>query len=509
MLGPLELRPRTQRRLRVPPTLFALVVVASASLHAPGPFGPVSLDAQVTSTNDAARPGSVTRDPEVRGQIELFSAWLEGQLEIRGLPGVVVGVVAGDELVWARGFGHADLEAERPMEADTRFRMASHSKLFTATAIMQLREEGRLRLDDPVTEYLPWFEFRRAGPDDPPVTLEHLLTHASGLPREAGPHWTDWDFPTPDEVRELMADRQAPFSPEVRWKYSNLAYTIAGMVVEEVSGLSWADYLQENVFDPLGMSASSVDRPDPRLATGYGSRMPDGSREVLPFVDARGMAAATGLTSTVEDMARFVSAQFQEGARGGDRILSTASLREMHRVRMLESTWTRGQGIGFSVQRIDGRLYVGHGGGYPGYTTYTMIQLDDEVGTIALTNTNDSNPSQIARELMETVGRAVAAATATEPEKVAWDPAWERFAGVYASRWGRTQVIVMNERLVTIDPWSSSLDEPLELEPLGDGTFRMVAPTGGGPVGEIVRFVEENGEVTRMITGDSYSVRLR
>lgn len=451
---------------------------------------------------------SPVEDPDVQAQIGLFSAWLDGQLEIRGLPGVVVGVVAGDDLVWAEGFGHADIEADRPMDTDTRFRMASHSKLFTATAIMQLREEGRLRLDDPVTDYLPWFTFQAAAPDDPPVTIEHLLTHSSGLPREAGPHWTEWDFPTADEVRALMPEREAPFSPEVRWKYSNLAYTVAGMVVEEVSGSSWADYLQVNIFDPLGMSASSVDEPDPLLATGYGSRMPDGSREVIPFVDARGMAAATGLTSTVEDMARFVSAQFREGPRGGERLLSTASLREMHRVRMLESTWTRGQGIGFSVQRVDGEIYIGHGGGYPGYTTQTIIHPDSRVGVIVLTNTNDSNPGQIATELMETVGQALAEATAEEPEAVAWDPAWERFAGVYRSRWGTTRVLVMNERLVTMNPWASSLGDPVELEPLGDGTFRMVAPTGGGPVGEIVRFVEENGEVIRMVTGDTYSVRV-
>jgi CubicO group peptidase (beta-lactamase class C family) len=400
---------------------------------------------------------SAASDPEVQAQIDLFSAWVEGQIEIRGLPGIVVGVVAGDHLVWAEGFGHADLEADRVMETDTRFRMASHSKLFTATAIMQLREEGKVRLDDPVTDYLPWFTFQGADPDDPPVTIEHLLTHSSGLPREAGSHWTDWDFPTPDEVRALMPDRRAPFSPEVRWKYSNLAYTIAGMVVEEISGMSWADYLQRNIFDPLGMSASSVDSPDPLMATGYGSRMPDGSREVIPFVDARGMAAATGLTSTVEDMARFVSAQFRRGARGEDRLLSTASLREMHRVRMLET----------------------------------------------------SNPAQIAEELMSTVGEAVAAATKAEPEVVAWDPAWERFAGLYGNRWGRTRVLVMNERLVLMSPWAGSVGEPRQLEPIGDGTFRLMAPTGGSAVGEIVRFVEEDGEVVRMITGDSYSNRIR
>ena len=445
----------------------------------------------------------------MKAQIGLFSAWIEGQIAIRQLPGVVVGVVSDQDLIWAKGFGHADIAAGRPMELDTRFRMASHSKLFTATAIMQLREQGKVRLDDPVTEYLPWLTFRRAAPDDPPVTIEHLLTHSSGLPREAGSHWSDLDFPTEAELKELMTERQAAFSPEVRWKYSNLAYTIAGMVVEQVSGMSWADYLQKNIFDPLGMSASSVDREDPKMATGYGRRMPDGSREVLPFVDARGMAAATGLTSTVSDMAKFVSAQFRSGDRSGDRILSTPSLREMHRVRMLESTWTRGQGIGFSVQRIDNLLYVGHGGGYPGYTTNTLIQLDSKVGVIVLTNTTDSNPAQIAQQLMTTVGKAVAKATKPKGETVTWNPAWERFAGVYRSRGDESRVLVMNQRLVIMDPWAASIEDPIELAPIGDGTFRMLAPTGGGPVGEIVRFVEENGEVVRMITGDSYADRAR
>ena len=475
----------------------------------PGVLAAALLAVPVCSGAQSINTAQVAADPEVQAQARLFSAWMEGQIEIRGLPGAVVGVVAGDELVWAQGFGHADIDSGRAMEVDTRFRMASHSKLFTATAIMQLREEGKLQLDDPVVKHLPWFDFEEESPDDPPVTIEHLLTHSSGLPREASSHWTDFDFPTAEEVQELMPYRKAAFSPEVRWKYSNLAYTIAGMVIEEVSGMSWADYLQAHIFDPLGMSASSVDVPDPGLATPYGSRMPDGSRVIFPFVDARGMAAATGLTSTVEDMARFVSAQFRKGPRGGNRILSTASLREMHRVRMMENHWRSGQGIGFSVRRIDDELFVGHGGGYPGYTTNTTIQLDSKVGVIVLTNTNDSNPSQIAGELMSTVGEAVADAAAAQSEQVAWDPAWERFAGLYG-REGRgiTRVLLMNERLVTMNPWSSSIGYT-ELEPLGDGTFHMVAATGGGAVGEIVRFVEENGEVVRMITGDSYVVRMR
>jgi len=180
----------------------------------------------------------------------------------------------------------------------------------------------------------------------------------------------------------------------------------------------------------------------------------------------------------------------------------------MHRVRMLETNWTSGQGIGFSVRRNNDKLTIGHGGGYPGYTTTTTIQLDSKVGVIVLTNTNDSNPGQIARQLLNTVGEAVAKATAPEEEKIEWDSKWERFAGRYRSLWGDEQVLVMNKKLVIINPWSRSIGDPTELEPLGDGLFRMKAPTGGGAVGEIVRFVEENGVVTRMITGDSYSDRV-
>jgi hypothetical protein len=229
----------------------------------------------------------------------------------------------------------------------------------------------------------------------------------------------------------------------------------------------------------------------------------------MPFVDARGMAAATGITSTVEDMARFVSAQFRQGPAGSDRILSGAGLREMHRVRMLENNWTRGNGLGFAVTRNRDKVYVGHGGSYPGYITNTLIDLNAKVGVIVLTNAQDGDAGGIARQLMNTVGDAVAKAAAAQPDKVNWDPTWSRFAGLYRGRGGDSHVVELNEKLVIINPDASTLDDPIELQPLGDGTFRYVAPVGGGPVGEVVRFVEQNGQVVRMITGDSYVERVR
>ncbi|MBK8247389.1 MAG: beta-lactamase family protein [Gemmatimonadetes bacterium] len=456
----------------------------------------------------AQSAGSVANDPEVLGAARLFSAWMEGQIAYRGLPGIAVGVVSDQELVWSKGFGYADVQSKRPMTPSTLFRMASHSKLFTATAIMQLREQGKVRLDDPVSKHLPWFTLKPAGSDDGEVTIEQLLTHASGLPREAGDHWSTNDFPTTEEVKQLMANRQAAFPPATRWKYSNLAYTIAGMVVEAVSGQRWADYVQQHIYSPLGMTQSSVDKNVPGLTVGYGRRMPDGSRALIPFIDARGMGSATGITSNVEDMAKFASAQFRRGKMGGKQILSTGSLREMHRVRSVEENWTSGTGIGFGISRFRDRTYVGHGGGYLGNTTQTMIQLDDKVAVIVLTNTNDSDPSAIARQLMSTVGFAVAKAAAVKPAVVAWDPAWGRFAGLYRDAWGDQQVVLLNNKLVLISPNAGNVDEPTQLEPLGGGRFRMMARSGGGAVGEVVQFVEEGGRVTRLLIGDGFYRRV-
>jgi CubicO group peptidase (beta-lactamase class C family) len=453
----------------------------------------------------------VGEDAEVRGAQRLYEAWMRGQMARRGLPGVVVGVVHDQELIWARAFGKADLEAGTPLEVGSKFRMASHSKLFTATAVMQLRDEGKLRLDDPVRKYLPWFEVEPVEPGDGEITIEELLTHGSGLPREAGAHWTELDFPDAEGVKKYIRERKAVFPPEVRFKYSNLALTVAGMVVEAVSGEPYAAYVQRNIFDPLGMKDSSFDRDVPGLARGYGRRMPDGTRQKFGFVDARAMAPATGLTSTVGDMAKFVSAQFRKGPRGGAQIVSTGGLRRMHRVRLLENNWTSGYGIGFSVRREKDRVYVGHGGSYPGYTTQTYIQLDDKVGVLVLTNASDSEPAAMAMELMQTVGAAVARVAKKEAEagkSVTWDPSWGRFAGLYRSRGQDTAVVELDRRLVMIDTATATLANPMRLEPLGGGRFRLDAQTGGAPVGEVVRFEERGGRVVRMYLGDGYSERV-
>ncbi len=220
-------------------------------------IGRFALPLHAQTVAPMANAASVASDPDVLGAERLFSVWIEEQIAYRGLPGIAVDVVSNQELVWSKGFGFADIKPKLPMTAATKFRMASNSKLFTAIAIMQLREEGKLGQDDPVVKYLPWFKAKPAGDDDGPITIEQLLSHNSGLQREASDHWASCEFPTTEEIQRWYANRQAAFAPSVRWKYSNLAFGVAGLVVEKVSGQRWADYVERNIFKPLGMNASS------------------------------------------------------------------------------------------------------------------------------------------------------------------------------------------------------------------------------------------------------------
>jgi D-alanyl-D-alanine carboxypeptidase len=476
----------------------ALILTNPATATPPG----------VVATSVSPNPAGIADNADVLAAERLFTAWAEAQIAYRGLPGMAVGVVQDQKLVWSKGFGFADVEKRMPMTAQTRFRIASNSKLFTAIAIMQLREAGKLRLDDPVAKYLPWFKVRPAGADDGPITIEQLLSHSSGLQREANDHWSSFNFPATAELQRLMPDRMAAFPPQTRWKYSNLAFAIAGLVVERVTGQRWADYVQGHIFNPLGLAATSVDQRDPLLTTPYASRRADGTRRVLPFVDSHGMAAATGVTSDVDDLAKFISAQFRRGAAGGANVLSGGSWREMLRVRSVDETWQSGSGLGFDISRYKDRTYAGHGGGYPGNTTQTLTQIDDKVGVIVLTNTNDSNPGDFARQLMVTVGDAVAKAAKPSPDK-SWDPAWARFVGRYRSNYddGITQIVMLNRQLVVLSGKADAAETKVVLEPLGTGRFRLVAPTGGGPIGEEVRFEEKPGQPMRLYEGDGWSDR--
>jgi len=275
----------------------------------------------VVFTGHAGATG-LADDCEVAANLRLLDAWIESKLAYDDQPAMNIGIVYDQELIWAKSYGQADRENERSGSLDDIYLIASQSKMFTALAVMKLRDEGKLRLDDPVEKHLPGFKIKNIFPNAPPITIRHLLTHTAGIPQEAAlPYWTDFNFPEMEQVLGKLPEQETVYPSQTKWKYSNLGYTLAGEIVALVSGMSYEDYIQRNILDPLGMTSTSVSFPEERtgrLARGYGRRMPDGSRELMPFTDARGMAPCGGMSSTVGDMARFASWMIRLGVQGGD-----------------------------------------------------------------------------------------------------------------------------------------------------------------------------------------------
>jgi D-alanyl-D-alanine carboxypeptidase len=453
--------------------------------------------------------------PEVASSIKMLEAWIESQMEYRGLPGMSIGIVYNQELIWSKGFGYSDVDNKIPATPQTIYRMASVTKLFTATAIMQLRDEGKLRLEDPISTHLPWFKIRHRFPDAQPITIHHLLTHTSGLPREAAfPYWMENNFPTREQLIESLPTQEAVFAPETRWKYSNLALSLAGEIVAAVSGEPYEVYMEKHVIEPLGMSSTSIIFPEEhrsRLAIAYGRRMPDGKREVRPFMDCKGITPAANLSSTVEDLAHFVAVQMRDGKGGGKQILKGSTLREMHRVHWLEPDWKSGQGLGFQIERDGERTLVGHGGSLAGYRTQVTINLEEKVGVIVLTNADDGNPGFYVKQAFNWVAPAIKKATARPPKVTEPDPEWSHYVGKYRNPWGDTQVLMLNHELVVINPAADNpKDSMLKLIPEGKHTFRITAEKKhSGSIGELVVFqLGSDGKVIRMWAGQNYTYRL-
>ena len=448
---------------------------------------------------------------EILGRLDLDSglnmltAWIESQMAYRGQPGLSVAIVSDQKLVWSRGFGYADIERKIEATPSTRYRIASITKLFTSTAVMQLRDRGKLSLDDEVASHLSWFKLKKGYPEAPPIKIWHLLTHTSGLPREAAtPYWTDSNFPTREQIIKLLKTQNAAAPTEKLWKYSNLALTLAGEIVQEVSGKPYTEYVEKNILKPLGMKDTLVRSPakdDPMLAKGYGRRLPDGTRTIAPYTDCRGITPAANMTTTVEDLARFAMLQFRDGPEGGTQILRGSTLREMHRPHWLQPDWKEGFGIGFRVSRIGGKSYVGHGGAVQGFRTHIRLNTDEKIGVIVLANSDDGLPLSYAEKVIQWLTYPL-----MREHTIIEDKKFRAYEGRYRDTWSDMQVLALNGILHGVDP--SQVDPGptlIRLEPDGEHSFKMYPEEGTGSYGENMVWEFEKGKVLRVKRGENYT----
>jgi len=463
-----------------------------------------------------ARAQPLKDDPRVASAIKLIEVWVDAQLAYKGIPGMSLGIVHDQDLVWSRGFGYADVERKVPASPSTIYSICSISKLFTSICVMQLRDQGKLRLDDPVRKHLSWFKIKDAYPEAPEITLQGILTHSSGLPRESDyPYWTGPEhyFPTREQIIEKLSSQEELYPADTYFQYSNLGLTLAGEVVAAVSGQSYAEYVKQNILDPLGLKDTSPEIPAEhrggKLAVPYSKRMRDGSREVIPFYLVRGIAPAAGFASTVEDLARFASWQLRLLEKGGQEVLTANTLKEMHRVHWVDQDWKTKWGLGFSVSRYKEKTFVGHSGGCPGYRTRLSICPQDKIAVVVMTNANDVSPSPYARQVFDIIASAIGKALKSPDQGKKADPDLEKFVGRYDRPMSREMyVLTMDGELAVISlPTDNPLDSLTRLKHVGENTFRRVRDDGS--LGEEVVFeLGPDGKVKRLIWHSNYAYRV-
>jgi CubicO group peptidase (beta-lactamase class C family) len=447
-------------------------------------------------------------DPDVRSNLVLLEKWIGEQLDYRGIPGVALAVVYDQEIVWSKGFGVADLSTRQAVTPQTIFRIASITKTFTSTAILILRDQGKLMLDDPVSQYLPWFTYKNRFPDGPSITIRQLLTHTSGLPREASfPYWSDNVFPTRDQLIEAFHSQESVFEPETKYKYSNLGMAILGEIVAAVSGQSYERFIHDAILRPLGMNSTSVYIPEEqrtRLATGYSRPMKGGVRKPTPFMDAKGLAPAANISSTVEDLAAFASFHLREDDSCGTKILKPSTLREMHRVHWLRPNWKKGCGLGFFVVKGVDRVTFAHDGWASSQRSYLLISPEEKVAVVVMTNSDDGSPGLFAGTAMSMLAPVLRKAAVPPTMSPVPDPAWQRYVGKYADSEGLiSEVFVRNGALVLYEydwpPEDNPTDVLIELTPTGKDSFCRGGEDGDGE--PVVFELGKDGRVVKMKIG--------
>jgi len=343
---------------------------------------------------------------KLTNELALVESWLAAQRAYDRVPGLSAAIVHDQDLVWSGASGFADLESKEPASADTIYGICSISKLFTGIAAMQLRDQGKFQLDDPISTMLPWFNLQQSFEGSADITLRNLLTHASGLPRESDtPYWVgpDFPFPTSEEVREMLGGQATIYTADRYHQYSNLGLSLVGEVVVEQSGQDYTTYVDEHILAPLGMTDTSTgfptDQREPRIATGYGYSGRDGVFPPMPRYDARGITPAAGFASTALDLARFASWQFRLLEGQSEEILQANTLREMQRVQWMDWDWSVARGLAFGVYRTGGRTLTGHGGDCPGFNTRLFLDPLSRYAVITMANRNNVNVYGYAAEI--------------------------------------------------------------------------------------------------------------
>ena len=315
---------------------------------------------------------------DLRAIRKTLSKLAERELK-KGVASISIALVKDGKVVLKAAWGHANVWSKSPATPDSIYCTGSTFKAVTATALLQLAEQGKLSLDDPANKHLG--KHRLVADKDNKVTVRQLLDHTSGLTPGAATK-DIWSRKLPTQLKEIPAKLKLVAKPGAKWAYNNHAYAVAGLLIEQVSGQSFEDYVLENVLRPLGVKTKGPVHPTPamveRMALPYVPG-PNRKPQAVPFLHYD-VYPAGDIYLTAEDMARFLAAHLNDGKFNGRRILSSKSVKESHVPNK------RNYALGWSVTRKAGQTTISHDGGVPGYRTAMVGNVDAKVGAYVMSN---------------------------------------------------------------------------------------------------------------------------
>jgi D-alanyl-D-alanine carboxypeptidase len=386
-----------------PLLLVALLAIAPAALQGQQPSGPA--------------PAALA------AELAAIDVQLAADFAADGIAALSIGVVSGDRLIWSKHYGYAEMETKRAPTNDTAYRIGSITKQFTALALLQLVEQGKVRLTDPLEKYVPEIRDAQDVPSgSPPITLLQVASMHSGLsrePRDCPDHTVGPVSLWQQRVLECLPLVRYQHEPGTRYLYSNIGYAALGLAIERAAGTPFITVVEEQILEPLGMTRSAMDvTPDIRrdLAHGYRSTRgkPPATREAADReLAGRGYRVPNGaLFSTVTDLAKFVA--WELGAGPESVLKKETQDANYSRAFFSNAAMTSGYGVGFMVTRRGDVVWIGHGGSTAGYHASALAHRPTRLGVVVFRNCDncavDAGPVAV-----RTLQRLVAA---MKPESV-------------------------------------------------------------------------------------------
>ncbi len=316
---------------------------------------------------------------------------VRSEMQREHIPGLALLVSRNGKIVQAQGYGLSNVELQVPVKPETVFQSGSMGKQFTATAIMMLVEEGKIALDDPISKYL-----QGAPASWNTVTIRELLSHTAGFTDYPAKFDFRRDY-TEAQLLKIVEDIPLAFPPGTRWSYSNLGYLTLGVLIHQVTGKFYGDFLQERIFQPLGMSTTRIiSEADivPNRAAGY--RLVKGQLKNQEWVSPTLNTTADGaLYFSILDLARWDAALYTE------KLLKRSSLDEMWTVTKLKNGRPNSgsYGFGWSILARRGHRVLDHGGSWQGFRTHISRYVDDQLTVVVLANLDAADPGKIAEKV--------------------------------------------------------------------------------------------------------------